>query len=302
MSQSPTVYHAEPLISLNSLCGEGPVYDSRTDRLYWLDINGNKWFSMELSTKEVSSNDLPGPAGFLALTENPEEILLALPSGLAKAKVVDGALNELGNPFQMPEGIRYNDGKAGPNGTLFAGTMSMKGEAGQGGFYQIRSNSDAQELLSGLSIPNGLAWTRDEKHFFHIDSPARSVRRYSYDLEQDRIDLDSEKVVLNFSDLAPAVPDGMSIDAQDRLWVAFWGGASVRCFNTDTGECEAVVELPVKQVTSCCFSGPDLTDLFITSACKGLSEEEMKEQPHAGDLFHVRLSDSGRASYLATNF
>jgi D-xylonolactonase len=93
------------------------------------------------------------------------------------------------------------------------------------------------------------------------------------------------------------LPDGMAVDAEGGLWVAFWGGGVLRRYTSDA-RLDAEVALPAAQVSSCAFGGDDLADLYVTTAAIGLSEAERRETPHAGGLFRVRPGVRGLATTL----
>lgn len=279
--------------------GEGPLYDDRSDCLYWVDISGKRLCLLELTSGRFQEFPLPAQPGCLFLTGEVHVLLMALKNGLIRFDTHSGEIRPLGNPFQLPDDIRYNDGKTGPGGTLWAGTMALDGSANKGAFHHIASASEAEQLFDGLTVPNGLAWNQAETAFYHIDSPSRKVTRYPYDKEANRIDVAAGEVCLDLTHLAPAVPDGMTIDTEDRLWIAFWNGSCVRCYDPAHGVCEAVITLPASRITSCCFAGAGLRDLYVTSARQGFSEEELRAQPDAGGLFRVVNAGLGRLAYQA---
>ena len=142
-----------------------------------------------------------------------------------------------------------------------------------------------RRLLSTLSIANGMAWSADGETFYYIDSPTRGVDAFDYDLASG--DISGKRQHLAFGDPV-AKPDGMAIDAEGGLWIAFWDAGEVRRYGPDCS-LDVVVRVPAMQVTSTIFGGADLRDLYITSATTGLSEAQLAEQPLAGGLFHVRI-------------
>ena len=146
-----------------------------------------------------------------------------------------------------------------------------------------------RRLLDSLSIANGMAWTDDGATFYYIDSPLRRVDTFDYDLATGAIS--GRRPYLTFDDRV-AKPDGMSIDAEGGLWIAFWDAAEIRRYGPNR-ELDVVIRVPATQVTSCAFGGPDLRDLYITSARTELPAEALAEQPHAGGLFRVRAPVAG---------
>ena len=119
-------------------------------------------------------------------------------------------------------------------------------------------------------ISNGLAWSSDRKKFYFSDTLQYAVFEYDYDLETGAI---SNRKVLFKPEEGRGLTDGMCIDSEDNLWVAFWGGSRIEQRSTKDGSLLAVVNVPAKNVTSCCFMGDNLDTLFITSASTGQTGE-----------------------------
>ncbi len=124
---------------------------------------------------------------------------------------------------------------------------------------------------------------------FYIDSPRKNILAFDFDVATGA--LGNERVAFDSSHLA-GVPDGMAIDADDRLWVAFCHGSHVRCFDSRTWNCEAEIAFPCREVTACAFGGPGLEDLYVTTGTPGDNVE-----PLAGRLFVTRPGVKGAAFY-----
>jgi sugar lactone lactonase YvrE len=181
----------------------------------------------------------------------------------------------------MPEGSRFNDGKCDPVGRWLIGTMSHE-HLKTSSLYSLHKDHSLHRLRGEISISNGLAWSADGQTIYYIDTMALCVFAYDYSLATGSIS--KERILLRFSE-KDGWPDGMTIDREGRLWIGFWDGWTVRCYQPETGICETIVEVPCSRPTSCCFGGPDLNRLFITTARHGLSEDELIRQPLAGSLF-----------------
>lgn len=132
-------------------------------------------------------------------------------------------------------------------------------------------------LDSGLRVPNGPAFAPDGQWAYLADSPLGIV--YRYRLEPGGAIIGRE----DFLQFEPSdgFPDGMTTDANGCLWIAFWDGWCIRCFNPDGAQLRRI-DLPVARPTSCAFGGSDLDQLFITSARTGLSGDDLADQPMAG--------------------
>jgi sugar lactone lactonase YvrE len=141
-----------------------------------------------------------------------------------------------------------------------------------------------------VSISNGIVWTADKKTMYYIDTPVRSVRVFDYDVAAGSIS--KGRTAFEVPE-AMGFPDGMAVDSEDMLWIAHYGGAAVRRWDPATGSCLETVHLPVTNVTFCAFGGPDLRDLFITTAGLGRAKSDRVKEPHAGGLFCYRSKVQG---------
>ncbi len=92
-------------------------------------------------------------------------------------------------------------------------------------------------------------------------------------------------------------PDGMTLDAEGKLWVALFRGGGVSRWDPATGRLLEFISVPAPNPTSCAFGGPNLDRLYITTARHGLTEEQLREQPHAGGLFAVTPGVVGLPSH-----
>jgi len=184
---------------------------------------------------------------------------------------------------------RMNDAACDPQGRLWAGTMSFEAEPGKGTLYRIDSDAMVHPMIGGLSISNGLGWNLAGDRMYFIDSPTRRIDVLDFDAEQGTVR--NRRAFVDLAD-APGVPDGMTVDAGGGIWVALWGGAQVRRYDSG-GALTCIVDVPVPQPTSCAFGGADGVDLFITSARIGLSEAELDAHPRSGSVFACRPGYQG---------
>ncbi|RVE75544.1 hypothetical protein OJAV_G00017790 [Oryzias javanicus] len=199
-------------------------------------------------------------------------------------------MTPLANVDEDKLNTRLNDGKVDPAGRLLAGTMAKEKpdvqlERKQGSLYSVNSDLTVTKLLSQVDISNGLEWSLDQRTFFYIDSLSLTVDAFDY--EQTSGSLANRRVVYQMKE-GEGLPDGMAIDVDGRLWVACYNGGRVINIDPTTGVRLQTISLPVTKVTSCCFGGPDFSDLFVTSASLGLDQSEQSQQPLAGNTFRVR--------------
>lgn len=145
-------------------------------------------------------------------------------------------------------------------------------------------------MLRGLSVPNGMAWSPDGATFYLIDSPEKRVRCFPFDESAGELGVEGDSLDLSS---APGFPDGCAMDVEGKLWVAHWAGACITCWDTVTKKLLYTVEFPTNNITSCAFGGAALTELFVTSALKDLTNADKQSQPCAGALFHLSMSVPG---------
>jgi sugar lactone lactonase YvrE len=277
---------AELVVDAHATLGEGPVWDADAGMLWWVDIEGKEIHRFDPATRADTTIPTPSHVGAVALRAR-GGLLAALADGIWTLDPGTGALErwlELGEPPH----VRSNESKCDPAGRFLVGTMAYD-YAPLGSLYSIEADGSIRLLLSELEIANGMAWSADGGTFYYIDSPTRRVDAFDYDLKTGTISRPRPHLAF---DIPVAKPDGMAIDSEGGLWIAFWDAAEVRRYGPDRS-LDVVVRVPAMQVTSAIFGGPDLRDLYITSATTGLSAAALAEQPLAGGLFHVRIPVAG---------
>lgn len=264
---------------------ESPFYDTRFNRLSWVDIPEGKLY--QWVNGERQSFDFGEPIGAAIPLRRSDGFFAAGKSGLWKfengRKEIIFDLRDEYKSYQ-----RSNDAKADPVGRVFFGSVTGDDEHEAGGDLYRFDGSRPVCVQKDTKISNGMAWSGDHKKFFFSDSLEYAVFTYDYDIKSGEIS--NRKVLFRVND---GVPDGMCIDSRDRLWVAIWGGKRIECRNSLTGELEAVVNVPAAHVSSCCFYGSDLDKLFITTAGDGLQGE------FEGRLFECSVGITGKAPDLA---
>jgi sugar lactone lactonase YvrE len=277
---------AELVVDAHAILGEGPVWDADAGILWWVDIEGKEIHRFDPLTRADTTIPTPSHVGAAALRAS-GGLVAALADGIWTVDPETGAIErwiELGEPPH----VRSNESKCDPAGRLLVGTMAYD-YGPLGSLYSIEADGSLRRLLGELEIANGMAWSADGGTFYYIDSPTRRVDAFDYDLASGSIA--RQRPWLEFDDPV-AKPDGMAIDAEGGLWIAFWDAAEVRRYGPDRS-LDVVVRVPAMQVTSAVFGGADLRDLYITSATTGLSAEALAEQPLAGGLFRARIPVAG---------
>jgi len=275
--------------------GEGPVA-TRADhsKLYWVDILGNKvlWRDLisdesgEITTSENVSFVLPRTSGGLVLGNANGPDLLEI-SGVIKR--LPGRLEADCAPDRVP--IRWNDAKVGPGGEIWMGTKATA-ERDHAGLYQLSATGgEITRVLSRMQLSNGMDWSPDGQIFYLIDTVA--LRLYAFDYKNAGIS--NQRTVINFDSTFQQYPDGMSVDSEGCLWIAFWNGSCIRRYSPEF-ELLETVDFPVRFVSSCAFAGSDLKTLVVTTAIGDDGWHD--EHAYAGMTFVIETDVTGKAPYL----
>ena len=252
---------------------------ARETALYWLDIKGRNIFRLD-DRGERQEWPTPLRVGSLAPRKS-GGFIGGTEEGIFAIDADAGRFDLLLNPEEELPGNRFNDGKLDRQGRFWAGSMDDSERADSGTLYRIGRDLDCVAIDRGYRVTNGPAFSPDGRLMYHNDS-ARQVT-YVFDLDGDSVG--ERRTFLQFKE-GEGYPDGMTVDADGCLWIAFWDGWSVRRYSP-SGEWLETVRMPVASPTSCAFGGRDLDRLYITSASIGLDESALQMQPNAGGLFMV---------------
>ncbi|MEK4439633.1 SMP-30/gluconolactonase/LRE family protein [Niallia sp. FSL K6-0077] len=288
----------ELVLDAKAELGEGPCWDFRNNLLYWVDIEGKKVHMYNhISGKHKQIQLEREVSAIIPCSKKDTEFIVTLDNGFHLLNIETGQLEFMTDPEKELTRNRFNDGKCDAKGRLWAGTMSREDKK-EAALYCLGKDGRCKEKMSDLTISNGMAWTSDNKYFYHIDTPTQIITQYEYELETG--ELGRAKQIIDFSE-EEGFPDGMTIDSAGMLWVAHYGGGKVSRWNPDNGEKLEEILLPVPNVTSCTFGGKKLDELYITTARSGLDDEKLNEHPQSGGLFKVRLGIKGVKTYLYQN-
>ena len=122
-------------------------------------------------------------------------------------------------------GTRMNDGAADPQGRFWGGSLADDHHPGGGAFYRLDRTGHAEQVLDGLTIPNGVGWSQDGRTMYLVDSGPRVVHAFAFDGERGTIA--DERVLLTVPEDVGA-PDGLTVDAAGDLWIAIYGAGRVQ--------------------------------------------------------------------------
>lgn len=300
--------HSEPLVEQLTFPfdhSEGPTWDIRNNHLYFVDIFQGRIWCYDYQSKNLTNFRLKGavtpvvpaagsPDMFLVGQER--SVVVAIWDYLNNSVVPQHKLATVSEQFPTS---RFNDGKADKDGRLWWGTMGAEDSNGlkpnEGVFYKIEKDEDnygssfinVTEILQPVNISNGLAWNKANDKLYYIDTPTRKIVEYHFNDTTGEITF--SKIAFDLANYKNITgnPDGMTIDEEDNLWIALYGGWAVIKVNPNTGELLLVIKMPAENITSTMWGGPNLDILYVTSSRVSLSDEDRKKQPQAGSVFSI---------------
>lgn len=280
----------EHVLAVNNKLGEGPVWCSEEQALYWVDIESNCFYRMYPTSMKYEVFEVGLPIGVLALRAS-GGLIMATKSGFAFWDTQKG-LRLIADPEAHKPHTRFNDGAVDCQGRFWAGTMcglSEMCEEPEGCLYRFDPDCSIHTMETGLKISNGIGWSPDNKLTYLTDSPKYMI--YEYDFDPLTGAIENRRPFIHTPD-EHGIPDGLAVDSEGFIWSVCWGGWKIIRFDS-TGKAEREIQLPIQYPTSYTFGGERLDELYITSAWTALSEEQKKKQPYSGDLFRVKTDIKG---------
>jgi sugar lactone lactonase YvrE len=292
---------AEPVGDVRATLGEGPYWLPGDGILLWVDIHKGLLHRTDVDSGKTDSVELEqASAAFPVIGGG---TLVAAGHRLYLFGDSPGDQGNGEEPRVVAEapardGVRFNDGAVDPAGRVWIGSMDTDEARPLGDLYRLETTGTLTQVLKGVTVSNGMAWSPDGSRLYYVDSPSCRIDEFDYDPSNGGV---YRRRV--FADLreADGRPDGLTVDADGCVWVAMWGGAALRRFQP-SGRPDVLVPVPVARPTSCAFGGPGLADLFVTTASIGLSETARAAQPLAGRLLRLRPGPVGLPSASAEAF
>ena len=273
--------------SQTDILGESPIWDDRTQCLYWVDIRQPAIRQLDVCTGQVHSWPMPDLVGSIALCDD-GRLLVALPEFIAVFDTASGSLEPLARPQSLIAGHRFNDGRCDRQGRFWVGSMHNITRAPEGMLYRLQGRGMLEPVQGGICIPNSLAFSPDGRVMYFADSLRYTL--YAYDYDTVTGELGPQRIFATTQ--APGFPDGSTVDEDGYLWNAQFDAARIVRYSSD-GRIDRVIDLPVQRPTCCAFGGPDLSTLYITTASQKMTADELKAQPLAGALLALDVGVRG---------
>ena len=266
----------EPVGNYRSQWGEGPIWWEGF--LYYVDIENYKIIRFDTKSGGEIFWDVGERVGTIVPRED-GGLLWAGDNGLYFLDEFSGESSKITDPEPDKENNRFNDGKCSPDGRFFAGTISLKKKEGDATLYRLDTDQTLHTAFSGVTNSNGIIWNKAGDTVFYIDTPRRAVLAFDYNPETG--EFTNERVAFGTPQV-DASPDGMTIDEDDNLWIAFCHGACVVQYSPN-GELLQKIDIPCLETTACAFGGHYFDELYVTTGVHKTEKEE-----HAGRLFVIK--------------
>ena len=271
----------------NLILGEGPIWIPDTKSLMWLDIKGKSLHTFSYITGNIKEKNLDKTTTWILPILNSNKFLVGTEDGVEEYNYND---NKFELKLQIEEDLpnnRLNDAKIDKNGNLWFGTMDDTEKEDSGSFYCLKPSYELIKIDDSYTVTNGPAIANDDKKIYHVSSLQKKV--FCYDKNNTKL---SNKRIFFELDPNDGYPDGLTIDDDNFLWLAVWGGSKVIRISPN-GEVDKILTFPTSQITSCVFGGPEMNILFVTSASVG---KNTSQDVNAGNLFSVKTNKKGSTS------
>lgn len=276
----------ECVFQVDAHLGEGPMWSAREHALWFVDIKGRRIYRYEEGTRSTQSWPAPEQVGFIVPTRR-GQFICGLQSGLHGFEPASGAFELITLVDSDRRRNRLNDAHVDAAGRLWFGTMDDDETRPNGVLYRFDKRG-LKRCDDGYVITNGPATSPDGRTLYHIDTLQRLI--YAFDLDTNG-SLTGRRIFARIPD-TDGYPDGPTVDAAGCVWVGLFGGWGVNRYSP-AGELLEKVSLPVANCTKAAFGGDDLRTLYVTTAWKGLTDEQRAQQPLAGGLFAGRVDTPG---------
>ena len=279
----------EPKVLWKLKCklGEGTLWVKEHSSIYFVDIKKKKIFILNIKNNKKKILKVNKEIGFLAHIKG-NIFILGLQGEL---RIQNLKTKKIIKSIYIEPEIklnRINDGKTDPAGNLWFGTMdNLERKIEKGSLYKLDKNLLISKIDKKYMITNGPAFI-DQFNFYHTDSRKKTIYKIKVD---KKLKISSKKVFKKFKQ-DEGSPDGMSLDKKNNLWVGHYNGGCISVFNTK-GKRIHRINLPAKNITNCAFGGKKNSELFVTSAIKGMKTSELKKYKFSGCLFKIQTNAIG---------
>jgi sugar lactone lactonase YvrE len=277
----------KPIWKKRCTLGEGTLWVKEHNSIYFVDIKNKKICSFNIKSKKKKIFRVDKEIGFIAHVKD-HIFILGLQGELRIQNLKSKKILKSIKIEPNLELNRINDGKTDPEGNLWFGTMdNLERKIEKGSLYKLNKNFKLIKVDTNYRITNGPAFI-DQYNFYHTDSPKKKIYKIKINKNNKII---SKKIFKKLSS-EDGSPDGMTLDKNKNLWVAHFHGACISVFNSKAKLIHKI-NFPAKNITNCTFGGQNNSELFVTTATKGMSKAEMRKFSYSGFLFSVKTNTKG---------
>jgi L-arabinonolactonase len=270
--------------------GEGALWDSRMQRLFWVDAVSCLVRSFHPATGAVRDWQLPSHVGSVALMRSTDHLVVALQDGFHALDLRDGAVKPIALPPDLPADARFNDGKTDRQGRFLAGTilqnpwLRTEGVPCGGALYRLDADRTLARLEGDLRLSNATCFSPAGDKLYFADTPDNEIRVYDYNGATGRLGARRQFVDTR---TVGSMPDGATVDANGCLWVALPQIGAVGQFDPD-GVLMRTVKTPCPLPTCPTIGGEDMDELYVTSLQDSGNGRLISEHPDSGHVFRIR--------------
>ncbi len=287
--------NVELVQKVNARLGETPLWDATRGLLWWIDIEQPTLWQLDPESGATESEAHPGTyLGSIAMTRSGGLLAARDLQLFHRAPQANNWLPFATTPDEVMPATRLNDGRVDANGSLWIGTMDNGLSQRLGGLYRVDSDGTMTRMLDDVIVANGIAFAPDGRSMYFTDTRRHVTWRLG--LDETGREITNREVLADYSS-SGIRPDGSCVDADGCLWQAFFAGGQVVRYAPD-GRLDRQIALPVTNPTCLCFGGRDLKTLFVTTAFKFLSDEQLAAEPLAGSVFAIEGAGQGVAENL----
>ncbi|MEA4853064.1 MAG: SMP-30/gluconolactonase/LRE family protein [Christensenella sp.] len=288
----------ELILDVGMEIAETPIWDERINKLYYTDLFKGAIHRYDPKSKTEETWNAGSLIGSAVPTTDENVLFCALESGMYLLDLKSGALELLCDPENGNPDNRYNDTRIDPVGRIFTSSVSKLYGTDQyqpdmlGNFYMVDTDGSIQIIEEGINQYNAIVWNSNATKMFVVDTYHETLLVYDYDLEKGPVG--SKKEAIAFGELG--MPDGMSIDSDDNLYVCHWT-KKISVWDKDLQRKE-VMSIPVEYACCTGFGGEDMKDLYLATAKYCYSEEQLKANKGAGGIFRARNAVRGTGDHF----
>lgn len=276
--------------------GEGLYFCSHEMALYWVDILQPRLFRQDLTNQSIAIQEFDEAICWVNKDIN-GKIVIGCHSGIFHYSLKSQRKTLLWRNREVKNNVRLNDAKCDRSGRLYFGTMDNSETEAKGRLYTIDNSHSCITVDTEYTVSNGPAFNLSGDIIYSVSSTERTIYKIQYSKQHNTF---SKSVFIKWPS-SQGYPDGLTVDNQNNLWIASWGGAAVYCYS-EQGKLVTKVSVPALYVTNITFAGPQLNDVYITSASHTMTETELTQFPDSGKVFHYKADNVNGVAETAIRY